>query len=279
MERKAICKNVGVCSLANKVQVITDDDAELICPECGEELELVKEDTIPTAEDDEKKRKRKRIAAICGGVAVLAGIGAGGYFMMSDEKTPPPPVVHSVKISKIDAGEGWVVKPTELSEVSEKDTIWIVADDNMAKEVADKGATLAITLKDSTSTITPANLVLTKDTVVTVTSEDGKLSNKYIIALKKKAAEQGGPVETGGDDTKTGGDDTNGPQEPEPKPWASYATFDGTTMQFKKAHVIPGTNEMAQPGDKVTGVWVDGEVNSVRWFHADGRKSEHLTHK
>ncbi|MDO4931306.1 MAG: hypothetical protein Q4E63_01445 [Prevotellaceae bacterium] len=279
MERKAICKNVGVCSLANKVQVITDDDAELICPECGEELELVKEDTIPTAEDDEKKRKRKRIAAICGGVVVLAGIGAGGYFMMSDKKTPPPPVEHSVKISKIDAGEGWVVKPTELSEVSEKDTIWIVADDNMAKEVADKGATLAITLEDSTSTITPANLVLTKDTVVTVTSEDGKLSKKYIIALKKKAAEQGNPVETGGDGTPIGEPGPVVPPDPQPEPWASYATFDGTTMQFKKAHVIPGTNETAQPGDRVTGVWVDGEVNSVRWFHADGTPSEHLTHK
>lgn len=279
MERKAICKNVGVCSLANKVQVIIDDDAELICPECGEELELVKEDTIPTAEDDEKKRKRKRIAAICGGVVVLAGIGAGGYFMMSDKKTPPPPVEHSVKISKIDAGEGWVVKSTELSKVSEKDTIWIVADDNMAKEVADKGATLAITLEDSTSTITPANLVLTKDTVVTVTSADGKLSKKYIIALKKKAAEQENPVATGGGDTQIGDPGPKVPPTPGPKPWASYATFDGTTMQFKKAHVIPGTNEMAQPGDRVTGVWVDGEVNSVRWFHADGTPSEHLTHK
>jgi len=63
----------------------------------------------------------------------------------------------------------------------------------------------------------------------------------------------------------------------QPKPWAGYASFDGTTMTFKKRHVIPGTNQVANPGDKVTGKWVNGEVNLVRWYH-DGT-SETLTHK
>lgn len=61
-----------------------------------------------------------------------------------------------------------------------------------------------------------------------------------------------------------------------PKPWTSYATFDGTTMTFKKRHVIPGTDKVANPGDRVTGKWVNGEVNLVRWYH-DGT-SEPLTH-
>jgi hypothetical protein len=69
------------------------------------------------------------------------------------------------------------------------------------------------------------------------------------------------------------------PQTPKRPYWYDWATFDGTTMTFKKAHIIPGTNEMAQPGDKVQGVWKNGEVNSVRWYHADGRGSEVLTHK
>lgn len=60
------------------------------------------------------------------------------------------------------------------------------------------------------------------------------------------------------------------------RPWDSYATFDGTTMTFKKRHVIPGTDKVASPGDKVTGKWVNGEVNLVRWYH-DGT-SEPLTH-
>ena len=50
-------------------------------------------------------------------------------------------------------------------------------------------------------------------------------------------------------------------------------------MTFKKAHRIPGTSRVAQPGDKVQGKWVDGEVNLVRWYHADGSQSETLTHE
>lgn len=70
-----------------------------------------------------------------------------------------------------------------------------------------------------------------------------------------------------------------GPKPPTPRPWSSYASFDGTTMTFKKAHRIPGTSRVAQPGDKVQGKWVDGEVNLVRWYHADGSQSETLTHE
>lgn len=66
---------------------------------------------------------------------------------------------------------------------------------------------------------------------------------------------------------------------PGPKPWASYATFDGTTMTFTRTHTIPGTSRVAKPGDRVQGVWKNGEVNSVRWYHADGSPSEHLTHE
>lgn len=66
---------------------------------------------------------------------------------------------------------------------------------------------------------------------------------------------------------------------PAPKPWASYATFDGTTMTFTRTHTIPGTSRVAKPGDRVQGVWKNGEVNSVRWYHADGTPSEHLTHE
>lgn len=88
----------------------------------------------------------------------------------------------------------------------------------------------------------------------------------YIIALKKKTFEK--------------------PEPPTPPPYpvnpdlykVSYATFDGSTLTFKKAHVIPGTSKMAQPGDQVTGVWKDNEVNSVRWYHADGTQSEPLSH-
>lgn len=76
-----------------------------------------------------------------------------------------------------------------------------------------------------------------------------------------------------GKDKHPGGGGTH--EHTGPKPYS----FDGTTMVFKTAHVIPGTSEMAEPGDKVVGVWENGEVNSVRWYHADGRASEVLTHE
>lgn len=69
MERKVICKNIGVCSKANKIQIITDDDAELICPECGEPVELVKDEPQP---DALKGNKNKMIACIGGAVLVIA---------------------------------------------------------------------------------------------------------------------------------------------------------------------------------------------------------------
>lgn len=54
MERKGICKNIGVCSKANKVQIITDEEAEFVCPECGEKLEEVKE--LPAEEPKSNKK-------------------------------------------------------------------------------------------------------------------------------------------------------------------------------------------------------------------------------
>lgn len=207
MERKAKCNNVGVCSLAGKIQIITDDEAELICPECGEELEPVVEEPVSV-----KPNKWKKIAVVCAGVVVAAGVGFGVWKAAgqsdSGKKTPienPAPV----KKGPVN------VKPVQKTEPQ--------------KEVV-------VEKQEQTKTET--------------TSQKPKEEDKK-------------PVKTG------------------PKrrtPWASYASFDGTTMTFKKSHVIPGTSRMAQPGDKVTGAWRDGEVNSVRWYHADGSPSEVLIH-
>ena len=85
MERKGVCKNVGICSRVGKVQVITDDDAEFICPECGEPLEPYKEEeggkkTTTTGGDiGGGKPNGKLIGIILGAVVVLGGLGYGGY--------------------------------------------------------------------------------------------------------------------------------------------------------------------------------------------------------
>ena len=84
MERKGICKNVGVCSQAGKVQVITDDDAEFVCTECGSELEEAKEEIKgygPGTGDDKKKKLIIIIAAavvvIGGAIGAIIGLGGG----------------------------------------------------------------------------------------------------------------------------------------------------------------------------------------------------------
>lgn len=191
-----MCKNVGVCSRANKVQIITDDDQELKCPECGEEMELVT--TTPPPPPPGNKLKMIAIAAVA-----IAAIGGGAYFGLSS------------------------------------------GGDNSKKAVA----------KDTVAT-QPA------DTIKPVTKDSVKAEPK-VEDPKPEPKPEPNP----------------GPKPPTPKPWSSYASFDGTTMTFKKAHRIPGTSRVAQPGDKVQGKWVDGEVNLVRWYHADGSQSETLTHE
>ena len=84
MERKGICKNVGICSQAGKVQVITDDDAEFVCSECGEPLEPYKEEeggkkTTTGGDGGGRKPNGKLIGMILGAVVVLGGLGYGGY--------------------------------------------------------------------------------------------------------------------------------------------------------------------------------------------------------
>lgn len=192
MERRAMCKNVGVCSRANKVQIITDDDQELKCPECGEEMELVP--TTPPPPPPGNTWKKIAIAAVA-----IAAIGGGAYFGLSS------------------------------------------GGDNTKKTVA----------KDTVAT-QPA------DTVKPVTTDSVKAEPKVDEPKPEPKPE---------------------PKTPKPKSWSSYASFDGSTMTFKKAHRIPGTSRVAQPGDKVQGKWVDGEVNLVRWYHADGSPSETLTHE
>jgi hypothetical protein len=81
MERKGICQNKGVCSLANgdKVQVITDDDAPFECQECGEELKPYVEEKETPTRGGGKKPNGKLIGIIAAVVLVLGGLGYGGY--------------------------------------------------------------------------------------------------------------------------------------------------------------------------------------------------------
>lgn len=78
MERKGICKNVGACALANKVQIITDDEADFICQECGEELQEYKE-------EETVKKKKNKLPLFVGIMVAVIAIVAGCLLMFTNK--------------------------------------------------------------------------------------------------------------------------------------------------------------------------------------------------
>ena len=108
-----MCKNVGVCSRANKVQIITDDDQELKCPECGEEMELVP--TTPPPPPPGNKWKKIAIAAVA-----IAAIGGGAYFGLSSggDNSKKAAVKDTVATQPVDT-----IKPVAKDSVKAEPTV------------------------------------------------------------------------------------------------------------------------------------------------------------
>lgn len=115
MERKGICKNVGVCSKANKVQIITDDDADFVCPECGEELQPYKEVVAP------KKKNSPKLPLIIVGVIGALAIISGCIFAFSGSSNDETQPVATDTIPAIDAAE--VVTEVKPDTVVKTDTV------------------------------------------------------------------------------------------------------------------------------------------------------------
>ncbi|MBQ0088077.1 MAG: hypothetical protein KBT27_01945 [Prevotellaceae bacterium] len=75
MEKKVKCTNIGACTRAGKIFVWKDEEAEFVCPECGEPLVEVKD------EEDSKqkanglsKQKRNLIIMVCTIVLIIVAI-------------------------------------------------------------------------------------------------------------------------------------------------------------------------------------------------------------
>ena len=109
MERKGRCNNVGICSMAGKVQIITDDDAEFVCSDCGEALEEVTEDVeTPSGSTGGKKNK---LPIIIAAVVVVLGGGAAALFMGGGDKKEEAPAKEPV--------EQVVTEPVKVDEVQD----------------------------------------------------------------------------------------------------------------------------------------------------------------
>lgn len=270
-KKKGVCHNYDDCELAEMRAVQEVDEFEFRCTECGKELTPVDGD-----EGDPNKKKRLKMIAIASCAAVAVGAaGAGIWFALPGDEEPvlEPAVEHNTRVAAVNVDANWAVDNAPLDSLKDGDTIWVKANDNIDEAVQEAGVQPEVVLDDSTSVAVVTPEVVTDVANIQVKTADGQQSATYVLALVKK----------------TFPPDSVGVEEPQPvtqpKPLpngalyrVSYATFDGRTLKFKVAHVIPGTSRVAQPGDEVTGVWKDNEVNSVRWYHADGTPSEPLNH-
>lgn len=136
MERKVKCINVGGCSRANthKIWVITDDDAELICPECGDPLELCKDE--PTDSDPDKDRKkRKIITAIV--AAVVVAVIAGAFFILSggSSESAPTGISLSKSTGELAVGENETLQATLSPDGVTAQLKWATSDTTVIKVV------------------------------------------------------------------------------------------------------------------------------------------------
>lgn len=267
-KKKGVCHNYDDCELAEMRAVQEVDEFEFRCTECGKELTPVDGD-----EGDPNKKKRLKMIAIASCAAVAVGAaGAGIWFALpgDEESVQEPAVEHNTRVAAVNVDANWAVDNAPLDSLKDGDTIWVKANDNIDEAVQKAGVQPEVVLDDSTSVAVVTPEVVTDVANIQVKTADGQQSATYVLALVKKTFENPDSVRV---------------EDPQPgtRPngalyRVSYATFDGRTLKFKVAHVIPGTSRVAQPGDEVTGVWKDNEVNSVRWYHADGTPSEPLNH-
>lgn len=270
-KKKGVCHNYDDCELAEMRAVQEVDEFEFRCTECGKELTPVDGD-----EGDPNKKKRLKMIAIASCAAVAVGAaGAGIWFALPGDEEPvqEPAVEHNTRVAAVNVDANWAVDNAPLDSLKDGDTIWVKANENIDKAVQEAGVQPEVVLDDSTSVAVVTPEVVTDVANIQVKTADGQQSATYVLALVKKTFEKKDPE--------------GGVRVEDPLPGSgpdgalyrvSYATFDGRTLKFKVAHVIPGTSRVAQPGDEVTGVWKDNEVNSVRWYHADGTPSEPLNH-
>lgn len=277
-KKKGVCHNYDDCELAEMRAVQEVDEFEFRCTECGKELTPVDGD-----EGDPNKKKRLKMIAIASCAAVAVGAaGAGIWFALPGDEEPvsEPAVEHNTRVAAVNVDANWAVDNAPLDSLKDGDTIWVKANDNIDEAVQKAGVQPEVVLDDSTSVAVVTPEVVTDVANIQVKTADGQQSATYVLALIKKTFGEEAP-----DSVRVEEPQPNPQPVPQPKPRpngalyrVSYATFDGRTLKFKVAHVIPGTSRVAQPGDEVTGEWKDNEVNFVRWYHADGTPSEPLNH-
>ena len=180
MKKQVKCSNVGVCTRAGKVFVVDDEEQqEMVCPECGEPLEEVKEAVQIPVDDEESKKKKKRIITIA---AVVIGVVAICFVVWS--------IIggSSQEISKIKLD-----KKNITLVVGEKDVIKATVVDKDGKEIKDAKVTYKWDVKDEkVASVTQGGEVvaLKKGKTSIVVKIEGDKKNRHAtcqVEVKKKS--------------------------------------------------------------------------------------------
>ena len=199
MKKQVKCSNVGVCTRAGKVFVVDDEEQqEMVCPECGEPLEEVKEAVQIPVDDEESKKKKKRIITIAAAVIGVGAIGGCIYYALNSKDSgcippPPPPAIslnHSEKTLKV--GETDTLIATITPEDTQATIVWkaskdgnVEVQDGIVKAVkggSGKVRVQAIVGKDTLSAICKYTIESVENSdfrfITTLTVEGGDLSLK-----------------------------------------------------------------------------------------------------
>lgn len=133
MERKGICKNIGVCTKVDKVQII-HEDADFVCSECGSSLEeYVEEKPHPG-----KKTKMKLLILII--VAAIIIVAIVSWLILKPSPNPEPDEKTQIKTVE-EKQESGVITETVTVTVTETVTEIVPAP---SKPIANSGGTLSL---------------------------------------------------------------------------------------------------------------------------------------
>lgn len=244
---------------ASKEQIKLNAHKDFVCPECGEPLKKI------TKTDS----NWKLIAGIC---ATAAIVGGGAYFALSGGDPDITSISLNKQTNELIVGSADTLKATLTPETATATLRWASNNEEVVKvvdgvvtAVAPGTAKVGVQVTDQKELKAFCDYTVKKADDTTVIPDDPKNTGKAKDEVKTPPA-SGKKIDLG------------------------FATYEGDTqggkphgngtMTFKQAAVIPGSKGdiQAQPGDYVTGIWRNGEVNSVRLFQK-GKDPQFIVHK
>lgn len=265
MERKGKCTQAGVCSMYDKVQIITDDDAEFKCCECGEELTPCKDEEV-FIDDGGRRKKKNLLMAICAAVVIIGG-AIGIFLAQGGDETPAPAAPEQ-------PAEPVAVEPQPAEPQSVAITAITATPENLEMTIDEtQQIAIAVTPENQTEGTTATS----SDEAVATVSETGEVK-----ALKAGTATL--TIAAKESDVKAEVKLTVKEKEPKEKPGPqpknpSWGKYDGPrdaqglphgngVLRITRSTTING--ETAQPGERIEGVFRNGYVNMGTWYKNDG---------